>query len=319
MREARVATAASIDRTAALPATPTSERTFMRHNHFALALLLLLLLFVQSAMAQTVEPPSSDADSTKELAKHLNNPVADLWSLTFQYNHYLYKGPPADSTQTMDLLNFQPVLPIHLTSDWNLITRPVFPFVFNSPAFEPSEGWSDTNGFGDLTVLSILSPANLSSGFIWGVGPTAIFPTATNDFLGAGKYQAGPAAVGLYMGKDWVFGAVAQQWWSFAGDGDRQSTSSANIQYFIQYLFGDGWQIGMQPNILIDWKADQDNRFTVPVGFGIGKVVKIGSLPIKFTAEVDYMAIHPDDFGQHWGFRFQIIPVFPALFKDTLF
>jgi len=82
----------------------------MRHNHFALALLLLLLLFVQSAMAQTVEPPSSDADSTKELAKHLNNPVADLWSLNFQYNHYLYKGPPADPTQTKDLLNFQPVL-----------------------------------------------------------------------------------------------------------------------------------------------------------------------------------------------------------------
>ena len=290
----------------------------MRHSIFPPILILLLLLLAPWAMAQTPES-ISDIKSTEELAKQLNNPVADLWSLNFQFNRYIYKGPPADSAQTMDLLNFQPVLPIHLTSDWNLITRPVFPFIFNSPAFEPGEGWSDTNGFGDLTVLSVLSPAKVSSGLIWGLGTTAIFPTATNDFLGAGKYQAGPAAVALHMGKDWVFGAVAQQWWSFAGDSDRASTSSANIQYFIQYLLGDGWQIGMQPNILIDWKADQDNRFTVPVGLGISKLVKIGSLPIKFSAEVDYMAIHPDDFGQHWGFRFQIIPVLPALFKDTLF
>jgi uncharacterized membrane protein len=114
-------------------------------------------------------------------------------------------------------------------------------------------------------------------------------------------------------------GQVAQQWWSFAGAGDRESTSQANIQYFIQYLFGDHWQIGMTPNILIDWKADQDNRFTVPVGLGIGKLVMIGPLPVKFTAEVDYMVVRQDEFGQHWGARFQIIPVLPALFKDTLF
>jgi hypothetical protein len=52
---------------------------------------------------------------------------------------------------------------------------------------------------------------------------------------------------------------------------------------------------------------------------GIGKLVRIGPLPVKFTAEVGYMAIHPDEFGQHWGVRFQIIPVLSALFKDTLF
>jgi hypothetical protein len=83
--------------------------------------------------------------------------------------------------------------------------------------------------------------------------------------------------------------------------------------------FGENWQIGTAPNILIDWKADQDNRFTVPIGLGVGKLIKIGPLPVKLTAEVDYMVIHPDDFGQHWCVRFQIIPVLPALFKDTLF
>lgn len=285
----------------------------MRHR-------LSLLIFILIVTLPAILWAQAESESAiPDLAKQLNNPVADLWSLTFQYNHYLYQGESTDKYRTLDVLNFQPVLPIHLTSDLNLITRPILPFIFNSPKFEPGEGWGDTDGFGDITVLSLLSPAKMNSGVIWGVGPTFIFPTATNQDLGAGKYQAGPAAVGLYIGKEWVFGALAQQWWSYAGDGDRQSTSSANIQYFIQYLFGEDWQIGMSPNILIDWKADQDNRFTVPVGLGIGKLVKIGPLPVKFTAEVDYMAIHPDEFGQNWVFRFQMIPVLPALFKDTLF
>jgi len=71
--------------------------------------------------------------------------------------------------------------------------------------------------------------------------------------------------------------------------------------------------IGMAPNILIDWKADQEDPFTVPVGLGIGKLVRIGRLPVKFSSEADYMVVHPDDFGQHWGVRFQAIPVLPAL------
>ena len=295
----------------------------MKQNPWLFAIVWMALLMPVAASAQTTAPPSEPAaqnpKSIDDMAKQLNNPVADLWALNFQFNRYYLQGSATDRTREQDLLNFQPVLPIHLTNDWNLITRPVIPFVFNQPDFEPGQGWAETSGLGDVGVVSLLSPAKLKDGIIWGAGPTFIFPTATNDALGQGKYQAGPAAVGLYMGKDWIFGTLAQQWWSFAGDGDRESTSQANIQYFIQYLFGDNWQIGMAPNILIDWKADQDNRFTVPVGLGIGKLIKIGPLPVKLTAEVDYMVVHPDEFGQHWGIRFQITPVLPALFKDTLF
>ena len=296
----------------------------MKRNRRLFALVFLALLLPVAASAQTsdssgtAKPAMRDGKSIDDVAKQLNNPVADLWAFNFQFNRYYLQGEATDRTREQDLLNFQPVLPIHLTQDWNLITRPLIPFVFNTPDFEPGKGWDETSGLGDVGVVSLLSPAKLTDGLIWGAGPTFIFPTATNDALGQGKYQAGPAAVGLYMGKDWVFGTLAQQWWSFAGDGDRESTSQANIQYFIQYLFGDHWQIGMTPNILIDWKEDQKNRFTVPVGLGIGKLVMIGPLPVKFTAEVDYMVVHPDDFGQHWGIRFQITPVLPALFKDTL-
>ena len=296
----------------------------MRRHRWFLIFSFLALIFPAAASAQTSGAPASEPavhgqKSADEVARELNNPVADIWALNFQFNRYYLQGEATDRTREQDVMNFQPVLPIHLTKEWNLITRPVFPYLFSSPDFEPGDGWDDKSGLGDIAMVSLLSPAKLTSGFIWGAGPTFIFPTATNDALGQGKYQAGPAAVGLYMGKEWVFGSLVQQWWSFAGDGDRESTNQANIQYFIQYLFGDNWQVGMAPNILIDWKADQEDRFTVPVGLGIGKLVRIGRLPVKFTAEVDYMVVHPDDFGQHWDVRFQMIPVLPALFKETLF
>jgi hypothetical protein len=300
----------------------------MRRQRWLLAFLCVAIalsggvsaLAAEAAGSGTAEPTGASQQSLEDVSKQLNNPVADIWSLNFQFNRYYLNGKVTDRTREQALLNFQPVLPVHLTENWNLITRPVFPFIFNSPAFEPGKGWHDESGFADVALLSLLSPAKLTSGLIWGLGPTFIFPTASDNSLGQGKYQAGPAAVGLYIGKEWIFGTLVQQWWSFAGDnGSRPGTNQANIQYFIQYLFGDHWQIGMAPNILVDWKADQGQRFTVPVGLGIGKLVKIGPLPVKFTLEGDYMAVNPDDFGQRYGVRFQIIPVLPALFKGTLF
>jgi hypothetical protein len=55
------------------------------------------------------------------------------------------------------------------------------------------------------------------------------------------------------------------------------------------------------------------------IGLGIGKLVKLGRFPVKFTIEADHMVVHPDDFGRQWDIRFQLIPVLPALFKKTLF
>ena len=257
-----------------------------------------------------------------------NNPVSNVWSLTFQYNHSLLKGFPADGTEDQDLLNFQPALPFHLTENWNLIVRPVLPFIFKHPVLSPRidpntdeiyADFEDESGFGDISMITLISPARLSSRFLWGIGPTFILPTASKDELGQEKWQAGPAAVGLHLGKEWIFGAFPQHWWSFAGNDDRKSTSQTNIQYFIWRLFPGQWQIGTAPNILIDWKADDDNKLTLPVGLGVGKLLKIGGLPIKFILEGQYAVIHPDDFGQRWNIRFTVTPVLPSLIKSPLF
>ncbi len=122
-----------------------------------------------------------------------------------------------------------------------------------------------------------MSLAKTAGSFLWGAGrSTFIFPTASKDELGQEKWQAGPSVVGLYLGEKWIFGAFQQHWWSFAGEEDRKSTSQTNIQYFTWRILPGQWQIGTASNILIDWKADQDNRFTMPVSLGVGKLVKLG-------------------------------------------
>jgi hypothetical protein len=281
-----------------------------------------------SAEAQssaTAPAEARGAMSAEELNRQLNNPVSSVWSMVFQNNYTQLKSGSQDvpgwdegDDKWFYNLNFQPVLPLPLTRDWNLINRPVFPIFADRPVLK-SDGFDETGGLGDIGLVSLFSPAKTSGGFLWGFGPSFIFPTASKDELGQEKWQAGPAAVGLHLGKEWIFGVFPQHWWSFAGNDDRKSTSQTNIQYFIWRLLPDQWQIGTAPNILIDWKADDDDKLTLPVGLGVGKLFKIGGLPIKFILEGQYAVISPDDFGQEWNIRFTVTPVLPSLIKDPIF
>ena len=73
--------------------------------------------------------------------------------------------------------------------------------------------------------------------------------------------------------------------------------------------------LGMGPTMTIDWTADEGDRVTLPIGLGITKTVKIGSMPVKLRFEPQYSIIKADDFGTTWNFRLQITPVIPSPFK----
>lgn len=266
----------------------------------------------------TVADTSTDASqqSLDELNRQLQNPVSSVWSLTFQFNNYFLKGFPSDKTRVQSLVNFQPVLPLHLTNEVNLIVRPVMPIIFSSPVFTEN-GFENKGGLGDMALVPFISPA--SNNWILGAGPSFIFPTATNKGLGQGKLQMGPAAVVGWFNKHWMLGVFPQQWWSVAGDDDRPDTSQANIQYFLYRFLPNAWNIGTSPNVLIDWKADDGNEVTFPVGLSVGKVVKLGKLPVSFAVQGQWMPWHPDDFGQRWNIQLVIKPVIPSLIKGTIF
>ncbi len=280
-----------------------------------------LLLSVGVAFA---EPASSEGRedlstmSVDEVSRRLENPLTDLWSLTFQQNLALVEGDRIDGTEIQNTFFFQPALPIPLgkNKDYVFIARPVFPIV-TKPVLDPSQPDGvdgHKTGFGDIQMLALVGP-NRRDGTVWGIGPTFKFPTASDGVLGQGKWQVGPGGMYFWLGKPWIIGALTQHWWSFAGDDDRDSTRQTDIQYVIRRSIPGGWSIGMGPTVTIDWKAPSGDRVTFPVGLGITKTFRWKGLPWKVRFEPQYSIIKPDGFGTGWNFRIQIAPVIPSPFR----
>ena len=132
------------------------------------------------------------------------------------------------SERWVNNLYFQPVMPVSLTKEWNLVTRPVMTLYQSVPYPTSTGGIERTTHFGDTILAQVLSPAGTEP-WIWGVGPTWIFPTAGSDLTGQGKWQIGPAVGGGYITNKFMIAALFQQWWSFAGDADRRDTNQLNI------------------------------------------------------------------------------------------
>jgi hypothetical protein len=172
--------------------------------------------------------PAQAEESETELAKKTQNPVADLISVPLQNNTNFGIGP---NNRTQNVLNVQPVIPITLNSEWNLITRTILPII-KQPNLATTK--DDTWGLGATTFTAFLSPANAGP-VIWGVGPAIQLPTTTDDRLGSRKWGAGPSAVVLTMQGHWVIGAIVNQVWSIGGNSDRPNTSAFLTQPFVNY------------------------------------------------------------------------------------
>jgi len=214
------------------------------------------------------------------------------------------------------VLNIQPVIPIH-AGDWNLITRTIAPLIYvpNSiggiaeiPAGSPNYD-STEFGLGDINETVFLSPAAPGK-IIWGIGPTLTLPTATDDALGSEKWSAGPSVVVLAMPHPWVLGVLARNIWSFAGNDNRADVNQLLVQPFINYNMADGWYLTSSPVVTANWEASSDDRWTVPVGGGVGKIFKIGSQPINASVQ-SYYNVETPTFGPDWSMRLQIQFMFP--------
>ncbi len=251
--------------------------------------------------------------SASELNRQLTNPVSSIWSIANQFNNFELNNGHWNNNW-----NFQPVLPVSLTKDWNLITRPVMPF-YNIVPHETAPGeFERAAGLGDLALLELLSPGH-SGNWVLGAGPTLIFPTATSRFTGQGKWQLGPSVVVGYLTKQFFIGVFPQQWWSIGGEHGRPNTNQMNLQPIASIFFGQGWSVGYSGNILADWTAPSEDVWTVPIGLALSKVVKFGRLPVKLQLAVQYMPVHPRISGQEWNVQVSITPVIPKLIKGVLF
>jgi hypothetical protein len=277
------------------------EGSTMRHCEWVR---LLCVLAIGSAMALPLraQENSGEEKSTEALAKAAQNPVANVVSVPFQFNSNFNVGP---FHQPQGVLNIQPVIPITLNEDWNLITRVITP-VIAQPRFSPTGGREF--GLGDMNPTFFLSPAKPGE-IIWGIGPTFLLPTATDKNLGNSRWGAGPGVVVLTIKGPWVIGALANNIWSFASTGAGANVNQFLVQPFVNYNFPHGWYLTSSPIITANWLA-KGAKWTVPVGGGFGRLFKVGDQPVNMQLAAYYNAVTPKG-GANWQVRFTVQLMFP--------
>jgi hypothetical protein len=243
--------------------------------------------------------------SAEELAKLAQNPVGNLISLPFQNNTNLNFGPEKG---TQNILNIQPVIPISVSNDWNIITRTIVPVIWN-PSLGP--GIDSKDGVGDTVFTAFLSPANPGH-WIWGAGPVVQIPTNSSSELGNRNWGLGPSVVVLHLdhGSPWVYGVLVNNIWSLTSDKQGGSYNNGLIQPFVNYNFEGGLYLTSAPILTVDWKAESSQQWTVPIGGGVGKIFHLGKLPVNTQLSAYYNVVKPD-FGANWQIRAQVQLMFP--------
>ena len=276
-------------------------------KRFMQALVAILLL---SPLATAQEKPAV-GDQTEDLQKATQNPVASLISVPVQNNTNFGVNP---GYRNQDVLNIQPVIPIGISKDWNLLVRWITPIIYQPLPNAPGTSETGEYGLGDMEPSFFISPRKPGK-LIWGAGPVFQLPTATNTFLGQGKLGIGPSIVALTQPGHWTLGVLANNVWSVAGSGTRPDVNQFLTQCFVNYNLHKGWFVGMAPIITANWQASRGNVWTVPFGGGIGRVTKFGAQPVSVLAQFYGNAVHPAN-APAWTMRLQISFLFPKLSKE---
>jgi hypothetical protein len=285
--------------------TDTSRRqsSIQRPLGASLGIAVFLALAAEAPLLWGQEDPSTPsaagATSTagsahEDLAKKLQNPFADM--ITFPLQNIWSLGIPSNDGGSAscpkahcrgDVLNLQPVFPVHLTRSWNLLARPILPL---SHTTVPDSEF----GLGDLNFEPFLSPSKAAS-VVWGVGPILGFPTATGANLGTGKWTAGPSLAVFVLRGHWALSLILNQQWSYAGDSARDRVSLLQIQPTLSYILGHGWFLTSGPLITADWTKPSGQRWLVPLGAGVGRIVSIAKQKFNLQLEGYGNPVRPDD------------------------
>jgi hypothetical protein len=309
---------------------------FMNPAKFILKRKIGLVMIVTTANAEGLKEPASKTQqyTQAQINEMINNPLGELWMLFMQNDATFMDGNVLDflgeDEKIFNTTTIEPVMPFQFTENWKYIFRPVVPIHYwdapsvssGTPTHYPDGilpvhvDWDEQLELGDIVLWNAFATNKMAKPpNIFGFGATVMMDTASDDIFGTGKWSAGPMGLAVHVGPPggWIFGAIVQHWWSFAGDDDRQDVNLTDIQYICFYRITAATNIGLgTPNININWNANSDNQWTIPIGIGFNTMSKIGKLPIKWGFELHYYVESPDSFGPEWNFRFIFVPVVPS-------
>ncbi|HET6409204.1 MAG TPA: hypothetical protein VFG14_15050 [Chthoniobacteraceae bacterium] len=297
------------------------------------------------AISPCLRAAEESSDQAAELAKQLSNPVASLISVPFQANYDFNMGPTDNGSKFT--LNIQPVIPVSISKDWNVIVRTILPVISQHDVFYrdirsfpglpdrilkdiPPELRDEAerdarrlydrgvkshpqnrsqDGLGDTTQSFFFSPKEPGAGgIIWGLGPVILYPTATDDLLGGEKWGLGPTLVALKQTGGWTYGVLANHIWSIAGDNDRQDISSTFLQPFVSYTTKTHTSFTLNAESTYNW---EESQWTVPINAMVSQILKIGKQPVSVQLGGRYYAEGPSG-APDWGVRLTFTLLFPT-------
>ena len=269
-------------------------------NFYRLCFLVLLLLVISDA-SPAQKPADSLQDTREQLSRQVNNPNSLITQI--QLKDVVTSRVPGYNGSA-NSLQIIPILPIPRNKIFCFdqlikitIQLPTVPGPVNE------------TGLGDISLVDV--------GIIkrtwgeWGAGLTFVFPTATSEILGQGKWQIGPSLAFMYTKiHNLIIGAIIQNQISFAGDPSRPAVNTLLLTPTCTWTLNGGWFVGYSD---IDWSYDwrNDHDLTIPLGIQAGKVHHLGKLPLSVSAEAAWMGERPDYFPE-WFFGFECIFIFPG-------
>jgi len=259
-----------------MPPPPRAQRADSRY----------LLLLASALLCGPILGQTPDADQAAQEAKVVKNPFAQMIVLPLEFDS---SGPIGTYSRVQNLFSLKPIIPMPLGPKWDLITQSIVSVVSQPDLTNPRGNvWK----LSDITSSFYFSPDNKSI-FQWGAGPTFLFPSATDQAVGTGKWGAGPA-IGIFAEPDkWTLGLQLSDLKSFAGDRNRADVHYASLQYHVTYNFSKGWYVTTAPQTVADWTAPREDRWLMPIGLGVGKAKTFGTRQVAVELDGYYNVVHP--------------------------
>ena len=239
------------------------------------------------------------AKTDEEIAKTLENPISTLVRVPIQLDYNRNIG--IEDKGHSITLNIYPVIPFFISKDWAIVTRTSFAITHQKEIFTDS---GIQNGLEDIDSSIFIVPNKaFAKGTKFGFGPIISVPTATDKFLGSGKWELGPTIIFIKQNKAWTYGIRANHLWSVTGNNDREEVSTSLLQPMLSYTTNSAVSFSLKSETKYNWAA---KNWIVPINLLISRVLKIKGKRIKAGVGLRYWVKTSNTSPEGFGVRTQI-------------